>query len=122
MRVRVYFNLHKKCFSVQDASTRRVIAHKNEVFLENVTFKVYEKGRQRVLREGKKNVHAFVIGNLVDGLPDLCYSRIRVIYNPYFCEKFTIDYCGRVQGIVSSQYAELRTLEGKARVYAVKEL
>ena len=66
MRVFVYYNLHKKCWSIralEGENKGRVIAHRHEVCLENVTFKVSEAGRQRVLREGRKNVHAGCVGN-----------------------------------------------------------
>lgn len=59
-KVKVYFNLHNRLFSVQHGG--RVVAHLPEVALKNVKFKVSEAGRQRVLREQRKNVHAFVEG------------------------------------------------------------
>lgn len=61
-QVKVYYNLHKNLFSVKDAKTGLVIGHAEMVNLSNVVFKVSEAGRQRVLREGRKNVHAYVTG------------------------------------------------------------
>ena len=67
----------------------RVIARVPRVLLSNARFVVRESGRQRVLREQRKNVHAFVVGYLVDELgafgidasgPDF---GMRVTYNPY---------------------------------------
>ena len=68
---RVYFNLHKKLLSIQAKvnGSWKVIRHVNEIMLADVKFKVYEKGRQRVLNEKRKNVHAFIVGNLVETLP-----------------------------------------------------
>jgi hypothetical protein len=43
----------------------RVIARRHRVLLTDATFVVREGGRQRVIREGRKNVHAFVKGRLV---------------------------------------------------------
>jgi hypothetical protein len=63
MRVEVYFNLHKKTFSVRSAKSGRVLLHTDEVHIDNPTFVVRKAGRERVLREGKKNVHAFVRGD-----------------------------------------------------------
>jgi hypothetical protein len=63
MRVEVYYNLHKKCFSIRHKGI--VISHANTVKLADVTFVVRKAGRERVLREKKKNVHAFVRGNLL---------------------------------------------------------
>ena len=86
-KVQVYFNLHKKCFSVKDKKTRLVIAHVNSICLENVVFKVSEKGRQRVLSEKRKNVHAVVEGDItgVEGL-----GEISITYNPYKYKSFII--------------------------------
>lgn len=63
--VDIYWNLHKKCFSVKSRardSYGRVIAHAQNIGLTAVTFVVSEKGRQRVLREQRKNVHACLRG------------------------------------------------------------
>lgn len=68
MRVFVYFNLHKKCWSIRAMEGNqkgRVIAHAQAVELANCTFKVSEAGRQRVLREKRKNVHAGVVGDII---------------------------------------------------------
>jgi hypothetical protein len=62
--VRCYWNLHRNCWSVQDARTRRVIGHATRILLDNAVFKVSEAGRARVLAERKKNVHAFACGAL----------------------------------------------------------
>jgi len=68
MHVRIYWNLHKACWSVQDYATRRVIGHATQVMVRDALFRVYDSGRERVLAEGKKNVHAFVVGELVGAL------------------------------------------------------
>ena len=64
MKVRIYWNLHKGMWSVQDAKTRRIIGHAFQILVRDAAFTVSEAGRQRVLRERKKNVHAFVVGEL----------------------------------------------------------
>lgn len=64
--VEVYYNLHKHTFSIRDRKTRIVVGHADYVQLRNVTFHVSEAGRQRVLRERRKNVHAFVRGTVMD--------------------------------------------------------
>jgi len=64
MKVEVYFNLHRKVWSVRNAKTKRLVGHASRLLLRDATFKVSEAGRQRVLRERKKNVHAFVRGEL----------------------------------------------------------
>lgn len=95
----VYKNLHKDCYSVRDESTRRVVAHQDFVHLTDVAFKVSEAGRQRVLRERRKNVHAGVRGNrlLRVRLSTLstAYQSLsgwqRVCYDPYKGPSFTCE-------------------------------
>lgn len=62
--VQVYRNLHKNCWSIRQQG--KVKAHTPYVCLESVQLKVSEPGRQRVLREKRKNVHAYVVGYVVD--------------------------------------------------------
>jgi hypothetical protein len=87
MRVQVYYNLHKHCWSVKDKSTGRVILHTDSVVLENCKFIVREGGRQKVLREQRKNVHAFVEGDMIQ---ELIHSKNlkEVTYNPYKHDSF----------------------------------
>jgi hypothetical protein len=95
MKVFVYFNLHKKVFSVkalEGANKGRVVAHTDKLTLTDVTFKVSEAGRQRVLRERKKNVHAGVTGQW-DGTLDAAIAAendISVTYNPYVYDSFVL--------------------------------
>ena len=95
MKVFVYFNLHRKVFSVKalEGSDRgRVIAHAAKLTLRDVTFKVSEAGRQRVLRERRKNVHAGVVGHW-DGALDAAIAAendISVTYNPYAYDSFVL--------------------------------
>lgn len=95
-RVRVYFNLHKHTFSIQRRSDKgwRVSDYADEVLLEDVSFKVSEAGRQRVLATGQKNVHAFVTGTLVSEVPP---TTIGVRYNPHQSSKFITSDGGPVQ-------------------------
>ncbi len=89
MKVRVYFNLHKKLLSVQTKVNGRwkVIKHVFNINLTDVKFKVSEAGRQRVLREKRKNVHAFIEG--VEINDQVSQRAQNVTYNPYKYEKFT---------------------------------
>jgi hypothetical protein len=89
MIVKCYWNIHKKCWSVMDAKTRRVIKHLEELSLFDCTFRVSEAGRQRVLRDRKKNVHAFVVGRLSEGKTQPGGRKVR--YNPYETPKFMCE-------------------------------
>ena len=99
MRVFVYFNLHKKCFSIKALEgdrKGRVVAHSTTVLLESCKFKVSEAGRQRVLREKRKNVHAGVTGVWINGdrveshYEFLSIVGRQVTYNPYKYSSFVI--------------------------------
>lgn len=68
MKVFVYFNLHTHLWSIkalEGENKGRVVAHAEAVELYDCELKVYEAGRQRVLKEQRKNVHAGVIGELI---------------------------------------------------------
>lgn len=83
--VEVYRNLHNGMLSVRQQGL--VVAHVHTIDLSSVEFKVNEAGRQRVIREKKKNVHAFVCGlmiaaNAPSGDNVQRYWK-RVSYNPY---------------------------------------
>ena len=67
IRVRVYYNLHRKVWSIkamEGPQKGRVIHHADVVHLTDARPVVSEAGRQRVLRERKKNVHAYIEGQL----------------------------------------------------------
>jgi hypothetical protein len=84
MKVDVYFNLHKKCLSVRHKG--KVVHHSDYVKIINPTFVVSQAGRQRVLREKRKNVHAFVRGELaaLENNPKDSANNLQTItYNPY---------------------------------------
>ena len=89
-RVRVYYNLHKKCFSIQDYKTGLVTKHTNQLDLSNALFVVRKSGNERVKSEGKKNVHAFVNGIVNDKPSDTnsFHNSYRVRYNPYEMDYF----------------------------------
>lgn len=63
----VYRNLHKNCWSVKalnGPNRGRTVLHANFVAVLDTDFYVSQKGRERVLREKKKNVHAGVFGRV----------------------------------------------------------
>ena len=102
MKVKVYKNLTKDTWSIQDYKTRKVIGYSENIRLENAKFVVSEKTRQRVIKEGKKYVHAFVVGELVDTWK-LTESFETVRYNPYmFGSFFTEPFFGRTASELAS--------------------
>ena len=87
-RVEIYRNLHRNCFSVRRNGI--VVKHlfdDESIALENVSFVVREKGRLRVLKEKKKNVHAFVRGT-VSSSSHFTGLYFQAYYNPYIFESF----------------------------------
>ena len=88
-RIRAYYNLHRKCFSVQDYQTGLVIEHTDKLFMTNAMFVVRKSGNERVKKEGKKNVHAFVNGIRSDKPIDTNHcNNYEVKYNPYTMDFF----------------------------------
>lgn len=111
----VYRNLHKKCYSVRKAGL--VIARGQWVWVNALPdkdvfgahlpctagFKVNQAGRERVLRERQKNIHAFAwgygvttehdfpTGYLEDYLGQVQKELVRVTYNPYVAKYFYRD-------------------------------
>ena len=126
MKVFVYRNLHQQCWSVKSRETGRGIAHADEVELSNVEFKVSQAGRDRVLREKSKNVHAGLVGTLVDfdpiggkmpTYPAASFSSdasqkpgkadpVSITYNPYKYSHFVVRH--NEQPVATSETAILR--------------
>jgi hypothetical protein len=77
-------------WSVRSTATRRVVSHEAVVVLSDASFKVSEAGRQRVIREGRKNVHAGVEGFVESNtaIKEIPVSAIKVTYNPYKWNSF----------------------------------
>jgi hypothetical protein len=80
----VYFNLHRRGWSIKNPATG-LVENKGTlttyVVLKDVTFKVSEAGRQRVILEQRKNVHSFAVGDVSEGVhPN---ATVPVSYNPY---------------------------------------
>ena len=73
----------------------RVIAHRKRILLSNVSFRVRETGRRRVIASGQKNVHAFVVGYLTGrkGAFGIDHNRhdlpVKLFYDPYYKGAFT---------------------------------
>ena len=114
MKVFVYFNLHKRVFSVkalEGAEKGRVIGHRTSLAIYSPVFKVSEAGRQRVVREKRKNVHAGVVGFLTapyDWTKELV-EWTPVTYNPYIFSSF-VTMLGKP--VHKSQFARMNIVNG----------
>lgn len=96
LRVYVYFNLHKKVFSIkalEGANKGRVVGYSSHVLLADAIPKVSEAGRLRVIREQRKNVHAGVVGRL-ESLGELDVLGEPVTYSPYMFKTFVHLHTG----------------------------
>lgn len=116
-KVRMYWNLHKKIWSVQDCKTGRVTDHVPALTLADAKFVVRKAGQERVRREGKKNVHAFAVGHISLNNGTAVFGGRKVSYNPYKNDTFVCIDTGEP---VTDAYAiTLATsFEGKPVVYA----
>ena len=117
--IRVYFNLHKHLFSVQEKvnGSWKVTRHVDSIFIRDALFKVSEKGRQRVLREKRKNVHAYITGEEYKG--DLSYGGQEVYYNPCKTTGF-ITRAGEM--LKKSVFVKMCVIDGKPQVFALGNL
>lgn len=118
MRVFVYFNLHRKVFSVREyAGTRRVLFHTESILLNDCEFRVSQAGRERVLREQRKNVHAGVIGEYASESwsSDRVLNGGRVSYNPY---KFNYFYnVDTLEPVLQSNHVGLIVNNRKPKIF-----
>ena len=88
-KVFVYYNLHKHKWSIRCEKTKLVIGHTDTIVMVNCTFKVSLKGKQRVIKEQRKNVHAGIQGTILGfyNIPELS-EFLEVTYNPYKYDSF----------------------------------
>ena len=95
MRVDVYFNIRKNKLSVKSREPLhygKVINHVDTILLDDCTFIVQKAGRNRVLKEKRKNVHAFVRGNICRKENLIKSANCRVVkYNPYLYGSFVYE-------------------------------
>ena len=104
--VHVYRNLHTNAMSVKQGTVK---CHTENVVLYNAEFKVGKKGREKVLREKKKNVHAYIKGFVVDPRETdhlLCSIWGKAYYNPYKTDRW-IDPQFKGYYILQSEYVDI---------------
>ena len=90
-KVRIAYHFYKRCFSIRDAHSRRVIGYADRIVVRHVKYIVVQSGRERALRERMKNVHAFVEGEYVRELQAAsipAHLAREAFYNPYHAPAF----------------------------------
>ena len=111
-RVEVYRNLHKDCFSVRkNGLVVKHIYNDEDLYMRDVKFVVQPAGRAKVLKEKRKNVHAFVRGTYQES-----GSTMQTVahYNPYKFGHFFTIFGGNVTPIHEARRVTLH----KGQVYA----
>ncbi len=114
-KVEVYFNLHKKCWSIRQAGVP--VVHSDFVEIKEPQFVVQQGGNARVRREKRKNVHAFVRGYLTERVSIFPKRQKLVTYNPYKHTSFVER--GTDEPICSAEYAVLDINNRKPTVEAL---
>jgi hypothetical protein len=115
--IKVYRNLNrtfgreKGFWSVRQGTVK---FHCQAIFLKNVTFPVNERVRLEVVRDKKKQVHAYVEGFIIDR-PTYFDNCEAITYNPYENKKFV---CCRGEVKAAEGCMLVRLSGGKMRVYA----
>jgi hypothetical protein len=99
-QVRVYRNLKNGLMSVQAKinGSWLVVGHVESLLLYDAVFKVSQAGRKRVIEQKRKNVHAFVYGELADIDTDVVLPT-KAFYNPYKYQTFVTEGLGRVDSV-----------------------
>jgi len=119
-KVFVYRNLRKNLYSVKGPKGR-VIDYVDYLLLKNVKYCVGKKGRERVLREKQKNVHAGLRGIVIHYLKFIPYnnancSASKVSYNPYENETFIREDGSPIE---RSDFAILTYVNGKPVIQSI---
>lgn len=110
MRVRVYWNLHKDCYSVLDWEPRsrkkgRLVCHLSELMLKDAKFVVQPSGNKRVRDEKRKNVHAFIEGEWHEYAKRSTFVMMgKVRYNPYKNVAFVLTHDEREVEVASEAH------------------
>lgn len=127
MRVRIYRNLNRKgvVFSVMSMKTKHVIARVKQIYLKDCFMRVSQAGRARVLKQKRKNVHAFIEGTWLKAKPRSKYLalfyRHLIRYNPYELGSFYYmtsfgQYKGTKKPIKQAHYVFVENGEVRALV------
>lgn len=105
----VYFNSTSKVWSVRQNG--KVVLHCEKMILRDCQYIVSERGRQRVIANKRKNVHAFIRGyhcyvEDVNNSPE--GESFPITYNPYTMATF--QKCRTGEPVLKSDFADLDVL------------
>ena len=117
MRVEIYWSLQRREWSIKslEAPNRGIVVdYSSTVLLRAATPRISEPGRLRVLRDGRRNVHAGIRGTLVSTEEQEFDGRL-IRYNPY--EHTTFVYT--IGGAPYTGSGEAYFLNGKVYVRSI---
>lgn len=127
-RVNVYFNLHKRLFSVTQGGI--VQFHSDAITILDARFLVGKAGQAKVRKTGRKNVHAKVSGylgnvNCIGKICNLIKDGIgdgwrKAYYNPYETDTF-VDYADRIP-LNKADVVRLSMADRPSIMYANQEI
>lgn len=61
----IYRNLNNGKWSIKDSKTELVIGYADSVIASGISFSISEAGRQRVIEQKTKNVHAYIVAECI---------------------------------------------------------
>jgi hypothetical protein len=90
LTTRIYRNLQTGTMSLQQKIDKSwlVVGHVTNAVIEYPSFHISQGGKNRVIREKRKNVHAWAVGRLVGVKIDLPNRLEEIYYCPYNTERF----------------------------------
>ena len=97
--VQVYRNINKTSptgvhvYSVR-GDDGLVKKHVESIHLKDCKLRVGKKGRERVLAEKRKNVHAYIQGKEMDWYMGQWAASVEITYNPYKYDSFVVMKTG----------------------------
>ncbi len=109
--VRVYWNFKHRCYSIFQGGAVRASAR--AIHLDDVEFRVREAARRRMVEQGRKSIHAYAIGRLVDFVHPAedreltPFSGPVVRYDPYRDTSFVSLDSGRpIHRVLAARFDE----------------
>ena len=107
-RIEVYRNLHKNCFSIRkNGRVVKYLHDEDRLNMRDIKFAVQPAGHAKVIREQRKNVHAFVRGTFAGYTDGVLAWQQRVSYNPYKHDYFFSTFGGNTSPVYKARYATL---------------
>lgn len=106
-RVRCHKNLHRGDWSI--SLKGKVVAHVPEIVLANVTFKIRETARQRVIARKCREVHCWAEGEIALAYP-AGLEALPITYSPYRAPTFTARATGAP--VTSCQFVYFTARDG----------